>query len=481
MNLQILGLGLAILLSTNGITNTAVEARDKDKVDAILNNSLKIENTVDSLINKETLSNGIKAPTLENGQKNWATDIADELYKNGQLQDSNYNKETLEEEISRIEFAKIAVDSLGLADLTQEDREKYVLSDIEKTSPDYEIAVKAIKAGIINGVGTDSEGRIIVSPDSTITREQMAKIADKSFVGDLKTQEVVDADKVLSTKTDGNKVADWAKKPMAQLVTEGIIKGDDKGNINPQANIKRGEAYAMFDRLSKGRNAMIMVDTQEFISYKSEILKAKEEIIAAKKAGKMNVVADKEAFILNKQANYGEKILEKQLFIEAKKEFIKLKKEYDKSPEAVEAKLQSKKEEISKKIENKKVEINTKLEENLKKYETKLENKLSEKKQKFDNKLQELENKLSNSSDEKDKLKLQSEIEKLKKEYENEKAEIEKDIKEDIQEKKDDAKKDLEKLDKEYNKEMNKYNNKYNNYSKNNESKSEGYKNSKNR
>ena len=50
-----------------------------------------------------------------------------------------------------------------------------------------------------------------------------------------------EAEEILSRFTDANKVADWAKINMAKCVAAGVVQGDDKQCVNPNANITRAE------------------------------------------------------------------------------------------------------------------------------------------------------------------------------------------------------------------------------------------------
>lgn len=59
----------------------------------------------------------------------------------------------------------------------------------------------------------------------------------------------VDVNKTLSVYKDASKVPAWAKEEVAWAVEKGLIKGDEKGNINMKNNITRAETAVILCRL----------------------------------------------------------------------------------------------------------------------------------------------------------------------------------------------------------------------------------------
>ena len=114
--------------------------------------------------------------------------------------------------------------------------------DVEKGSW-YEQAVNwAAEIGITNGVSADR-----FDPHASLTREQLVtflyRVAEKSSLdigaGDEST---------LAGFADAKAVSPWAIDAMQWAVAVGIIKGTDKGTINPAGTATRAEFAAMLRR-----------------------------------------------------------------------------------------------------------------------------------------------------------------------------------------------------------------------------------------
>lgn len=94
--------------------------------------------------------------------------------------------------------------------------------------------------GIMTG-SKDADG-LYFYPGSTITREETMKV----FVNLLGVKEGK-AD--LSKFKDANKISSWAVEYAEAAVASGIFAGDDKGNLNPGANINRAEIATIITRV----------------------------------------------------------------------------------------------------------------------------------------------------------------------------------------------------------------------------------------
>ena len=90
--------------------------------------------------------------------------------------------------------------------------------------------------GYLDGVGNNK-----FAPESTITREQMAKlVANVKGLTQVTTPQKPFAD-------DG-KISSWAKGYVYACAKAGIVLGDDKNNANPKTAAKRKDAAAMVVR-----------------------------------------------------------------------------------------------------------------------------------------------------------------------------------------------------------------------------------------
>ncbi len=82
-------------------------------------------------------------------------------------------------------------------------------------------------------------------PERNITRQEAMAIMSRvmTYLGneDNKNMTTAEAESILSRFNDDHKVANWAKIDMAKCVSAGVVKGDDKGNLNPLSNLTRAE------------------------------------------------------------------------------------------------------------------------------------------------------------------------------------------------------------------------------------------------
>jgi len=107
----------------------------------------------------------------------------------------------------------------------------------------YENAVAwAAKRGIARGVGNNR-----FSPDGEITREQLAVMLH-NFAKYKGLDVSVSNSTVLDSHADTGSISSWASEAMAWAVSNGIITGDDSGNLNPQSFASRAEVAAMLKR-----------------------------------------------------------------------------------------------------------------------------------------------------------------------------------------------------------------------------------------
>ena len=97
----------------------------------------------------------------------------------------------------------------------------------------------AKQAGVVNGYGDGT-----FAPDAPVTREELAcMLANYAKKVDQADVSVEDADKVLSSMSDGSAVSDWAKGSVAWAVENEIM--GNAGFVNSGADITRAETAAM--------------------------------------------------------------------------------------------------------------------------------------------------------------------------------------------------------------------------------------------
>lgn len=87
-------------------------------------------------------------------------------------------------------------------------------------------------------------------PDELITREQFVTILYR--YAQFKGYDVsVGQDTNILSFNDAFEVSDWANAAVCWAVGAGLMQGDDKGNLNPQAPASRAEAAALFQRFAE--------------------------------------------------------------------------------------------------------------------------------------------------------------------------------------------------------------------------------------
>ena len=123
--------------------------------------------------------------------------------------------------------------------------------DVEKESW-YEQAVNwAAESGVTNGVST---GRF--APHASLTREQLVTFLYRFAQNDLAVEAVDEM--TLSAFADAKAVSPWAADAMTWAVAAGIIKGTDKGEINPAGTASRAEFAAMLHRFAQWKQHEIL-------------------------------------------------------------------------------------------------------------------------------------------------------------------------------------------------------------------------------
>jgi len=134
------------------------------------------------------------------------------------------NDPVLREQAAKILATALKLDTTGT--------ENY--PDVSPDNWSYKYIVAVTKAGIFGG---DEKGNF--NPFANLTRQEAAKIIVQAF-GFTGSTELTFGDKA--------NIQSWAVPYVKTAVANGILKGDDQGNFNPNANIKRGDFALMIQR-----------------------------------------------------------------------------------------------------------------------------------------------------------------------------------------------------------------------------------------
>ena len=167
----------------------------------------------------------------------WAEEAIYRLKDKGIISGVSETEFAPQNNIKRGDFILILVRMLGLDNEYSDN-----FADVPETSYYYDAIGKAKAAGIATGDGVN------FMPENTITRQDLITLSYRAFLNLGYIEEVTDL-AVLDEFGDKDSIAEYAKSPMASMVSAGIIKGAD-GNVNPNGNATRAEVAVMCDRLT---------------------------------------------------------------------------------------------------------------------------------------------------------------------------------------------------------------------------------------
>lgn len=114
-----------------------------------------------------------------------------------------------------------------------------------------EYVIWAQTTGVVMGVSDTS-----FAPDDPVTREQAAAILARYIRGVQPSPEP----SVPATFADTEAISEWALADVTYLQVSGLMYGDEKNCFNPQNEITRAEAAAVFVRLNKKLNGANIVN-----------------------------------------------------------------------------------------------------------------------------------------------------------------------------------------------------------------------------
>ena len=116
----------------------------------------------------------------------------------------------------------------------------------------YEQAVNwAAESGVTNGISADR-----FDPRASLTREQLVTFLYR--YAQMNEPDVNTGDATLANFADAKEVSPWVTDAMRWAVAAGIIKGTDKGEINPAGTATRAEFAAMLHRFAQWKQHEIL-------------------------------------------------------------------------------------------------------------------------------------------------------------------------------------------------------------------------------
>ena len=171
----------------------------------------------------------------------WAEQMINSLYFDGVVTGSVQKDGTMiyrpDDSMTRQEFIVALMRYLG-TDLTAYQNTKLPFDDSGKIAKWASDSMKAAYAlGYLTG--SKSGSKLYANPTDTISRQEAMVILSRTM--DSGTEVPADALKQFS---DADKVAKWAKEPLARMLYAGIISGSN-GKLNPTGNVTRAQVAKM--------------------------------------------------------------------------------------------------------------------------------------------------------------------------------------------------------------------------------------------
>ncbi|MMZ60796.1 Endo-1,4-beta-xylanase A precursor [compost metagenome] len=145
-------------------------------------------------------------------------------------------------EITRAEFATIAVRAFGLQD---QSRVGQTFSDVNQNAWYQNYVNTASAYGLLTGYDDGS-----FKPNRNISREEAVAILIRA----VKLAHVDTTSNSLSeleSYKDGDLVSSWASASVGFAVQQGIVQGDQAGMLNSQSPVSRAETAALIERILK--------------------------------------------------------------------------------------------------------------------------------------------------------------------------------------------------------------------------------------
>ena len=167
----------------------------------------------------------------------WSKTAMEAAVNNGLL--TGYDDGTIRPEanLTRAEMAAIITRAFGA--ITKANITRF--EDVSVEDWFYEYIARAVQMGAMKGV-SETE----IDPNAPITREEVFTMLARVLV--LFGDDI----SVLNRFPDGANVSDWALENVIALAERGYVNGDEKGYMNPGANITREEfAQLMYNTIRK--------------------------------------------------------------------------------------------------------------------------------------------------------------------------------------------------------------------------------------
>ncbi len=175
----------------------------------------------------------------------WAYDYVEELHTKGIINGRGNKVFAPSDTVTREEFVKMAVGTI-LETLSQSES---AYTDVDMSAWYAPYVVTAEEIGLTPGISETEFG-----VGQVISREDVMVVLDRILAEE---QIAVDASSV-GAFADQSKISAAALSSVQRVVAAGLIQGDDKNKVNPEAGLTRAEVCAVISRLDALVNPVVV-------------------------------------------------------------------------------------------------------------------------------------------------------------------------------------------------------------------------------
>ena len=167
----------------------------------------------------------------------WAIEAIETMASLGVINGVGNNKYAPENNVTRAQFAKLIIKTLGITGTASEP-----FTDVNSTNWFYNDVALAYKYKIINGVSSTE-----FAPNRPITRQEMAVMMARA-INIKQSIKAKDITGTLSTFKDRNQIDTWAKESVAIAVEQGLMNGVTTTTFSPKTNATRAQSAVIMYR-----------------------------------------------------------------------------------------------------------------------------------------------------------------------------------------------------------------------------------------
>lgn len=175
-------------------------------------------------------------PTFNDIANHWAKSDIEAIASEGIMVGTTPETFSPNEPMTRGMF----IATIGRMESAPTDNHNTKFVDVSPTSYYCPYIAWATSRGVVSGTSETT-----FSPDSPITREQMATIMFKTFGTKLTKEQKP------TTFKDSDAISSWAKEAVSVLQQAGVLSGRSDGTFDPKATATRAEVASILNRLRK--------------------------------------------------------------------------------------------------------------------------------------------------------------------------------------------------------------------------------------